>query len=130
MYKKILDSTAIVRMSDNATIVPNETNPAWMDYLDFLTAGGVVLDAELPPAENPVELAEMHIVKFFPYPRLNDLQQVLGQIPANNLINYPKLLQTFRWTQAVKQSAIAGVTELPEPPNTYFDVLSELASIN
>lgn len=48
MYKKIYNSTCILRISDNAVIPSSEGNADWQAYQDWLVAGNVAQDADAP----------------------------------------------------------------------------------
>lgn len=88
-YKLILAWGGVIRLSDNATIPPDEGNPAWLEYLAWLDAGNTPDPADPAPAPTEADLA----------------------VPAARqwLVDHQAAIDFMRLTPAQQQTAIDGM---------------------
>lgn len=81
--------------------------------------------AQMTP-EDFVSAAETHIAKYFsPLLLMDGLQRINEHQHAGTLETIPKTVAVAAWVNGVKQLALQGRLDFPEPPATKVEVLQE-----
>jgi len=93
-------------------------------YEQWLRAGHQP-QAFIAQAQDPIELAEQHIGKFFSTPKLLQMKVWWDALPHEAT---PLLAATFAWTTQVTGSAVQGATAFAEPPYPFAAVAAECTS--
>jgi hypothetical protein len=73
-----------------------------------------------------IKLAERHIGKHFtPFGLMEGLKKLTQAQLADNLEAIPKTVAVAAWVETVKQLALAGNLNFPEPPHTFDEIVEE-----
>ena len=97
-------------------------------YAAWVASGGLTdpYDAPAAPPVDFIALAEAHIGKYFsPFILLDGFKRIMTATATQTLASIPKTVATAEWAERVKQTAMTGSTDFPEPDFTVAEVLTE-----
>jgi hypothetical protein len=106
---------------EGSAVTPNFEALSEVEYQAWLAWLG-----EAASAPSPLDLAEVHISRYFSVARL--LQMKVWWDTFNHE-DTPKLAAVYLWTNNVTVSAAGGQTEFTAPPHTFEELIAEAVAL-
>jgi len=102
-------------VTPNFEVLSEAEYQAWLDWI-----------GEAAPASSPLDLAEVHISRYFSVARLLQMKVWWDTFSHEDT---PKLAAVYAWTNGVTVSAAGGQAEFTAPPHTFDELIAEAVAL-